>query len=600
LFLLAIANGTVGVTGKADDFTTTPSTSQRISGSAQEHETHYDADFLGMDRSIIGRADAGVTGLENNTPMNANILPNTTVSYEFPWSTILNSRSDESHDYHEEHEELRRRQDTSSTVYITINTCLQPTFADGTIQANPPQLTLWVSQSDQNQLPGPQTTQFTQHLQLDSGYANITLFNVVGNVYIGVFAAASNVTSGVWNYEIAASVDQNYHSYISGLPALFMSDSDPYAALLVTKNLSAAVPAGVNTTGLPPQLSLFVQQSNETAIRGLEKSFCGLSKNARMQGILPNIPDGGIETSITAYGEQIFYVPNLNATSNYTAMLAIAPNATSTVPGGGGAVYNSTTFITKRLANCQIIYGLSFCSSVAYAVPANPGNFSSMSDLAAQYDNSTAANYQFFNYSLQQIPCNTTPTAQYSLVKTCDDCAAAYKTWLCAVSIPRCSDWQYPYNYTPYSGGLSSDDSGYAIDFLMPRNAAQSPIAATTDLIQPVNDSTLLNWVAFNSSRNSDLITKTIAPGPYMEVLPCEDLCYELVRSCPAALGFACPNKGRGLEWSYGTRRATSDGAVTCNAPGAVWGINAGVRNMHVSWVTLLCAAIGTVLLIGR
>jgi len=358
------------------------------------------------------------------------------------------------------------------------------------------------------------------------------------------------------------------------------------------------VPTGVNSTGLPPQLSLFVQQANETATRGLEKSFCGLQKNARIQGILPDIPSGGIETSITAYGEQIFYVPHLNATSNYTAMLAIAPNVASTTPGGGGAVFNSTTFITKRLANCQIIYGLSFCSSVAYAVPANPGNFSSMSDLAAQYDNSTAANYQFFNYSLQQIPCNTTPTAQYSLVKTCDDCAEAYKTWLCAVSIPRCSDWQYPYNYTPYSGAQSSDANGNAIDFLMPRNAAQSPIAATTDMIQPVNDSTLLNWVAFNSSRNAALITNTIAPGPYMEVLPCEDLCYELVRSCPAALGFACPRKGRGLEWSYGTRRVTSDGAVTCNAPGAVWGINAGVSGMGMSWTVSVCAVIGTIMLL--
>lgn len=565
----------------------------------QEELTQYDSIFEGLDRSIIGRADTDATALENNTPMNTNILPNTTTHYEFPLSTILQARSNDFHDDREQHEELRKRQNTSVTVYITINTCLQPTFQDSSIQADPPQLSLWVSQSEQNQYPGPDNTQYSQHLLLDSGYANITLPNVETNVYIGVFAQAANVSSGAWNYEIAASVDRNYHSYITGLPALYMSDSDPYAALLVTKNLSAAVPEGVNITGLPPILSLFVQQTNETATRGLEKSFCGLQKNARIQGIVPGIPSGGIETGITAYDEQIFYVPSLNATSNYTAMLAIAPNATATTPGGGGAVYNSTTFITKRLANCQVIYGLSFCSSVAYAVPANPANFSSMSDLAAQYDNSTAATYQYFNYSLQQIPCNTTPTAQYSLVKTCDDCAAAYKTWLCAVSIPRCADWQYPYNYPPYSGQQASDNNGDAIDFLMPRNAAQSPIAETADVIHPVTDPTLLNWVAFNSSRNSDLVTNTIAPGPYMEVLPCEDLCYDLVRNCPAGLGFACPKKGRGLEWSYGTKRATSDGAVTCNAPGAVWGISAGIRGVAVSWTLLLVGVLGPATVVG-
>ncbi|KAG9818558.1 hypothetical protein KCU77_g17340, partial [Aureobasidium melanogenum] len=40
---------------------------------------------------------------------------------------------------------------------------------------------------------------------------------------------------------------------------------------------------------------------------------------------------------------------------------------------------------------------------------------------------------------------------------------------------------------------------------------------------------------ATNSSRNPTIIVDTIAPGPYKEVLPCQDLCYSLVRSCPAA-----------------------------------------------------------------
>lgn len=559
--------------------------------------TSYLATLCAIITFVASVFAADTTPLDNNTPINSNILPNSTNYYEFPLTTISQSRRDDTEQLDQEleqHYELRKRQTTSANVYITINTCLQPISSDG---SQPPQLTLWVSQS--NPSPGPSSTQSTQQVVLEQGYANITLSEIQSDVFLGISADTFNATSGVWNYEIAASTDQNYHSWDSGLPALYMSDSDPNAALLVTQNFSAAIPAGLNSSDVGPQLSLFVQQTNstnDTAISGLEKSYCGLKMNARIQGILPDIASGGIETSITEYGEQIFYVPNLNATSTYTAILARAANTTSVSPGGGGTVYNTTTFITKKLANCQIIYGLSFCSTVAYAVPANPANFSTMSALAAQYDNSTWATYQGFNYSLQQIACNTTSTAQYSLVKNCDDCAAAYKNWICAVSIPRCDDWTNPGDsqYPLYSGAQQVDSNGNAVNYLMPRNAAQPPIPATANLTMPVTDPTLLNWVAFNSSRNSQVITNNIAPGPYMEVLPCQDLCYDLVRSCPAALGFLCPKTGRGLEWSYGTRRATADGAVTCNAPGAVWGVSEGNVG-HVNWtllfLSLLCVA---------
>ena len=254
--------------------------------------------FNGVQRSIVGKQEASVTALDNNTPMISNILPNTTVHYEFPITTILQSRENEYtiDDSINHGEELRKRQTSSANVYITINTCLQPTFADNKTQADPPQLTLWVSQSDRNQFPGPASTQSAQQVSLEGGYANITLEDVQNNVYVGVAADNSNVTSGVWNYEIAVSIDENYHSFITGLPGLFMSDSDPTAALLVTKNLSAALPAGANATDLAPQLSLFVYPSDDTTPRGLERSFCGLQKNAKFQGILPNISPGGIET----------------------------------------------------------------------------------------------------------------------------------------------------------------------------------------------------------------------------------------------------------------------------------------------------------------
>ncbi len=79
-----------------------------------------------------------------------------------------------------------------------------------------------------------------------------------------------------------------------------------------------------------------------------------------------------------------------------------------------------------------------------------------------------------------------------------------------------------------------------------------------------------------NSSRNP-LIDTNIKPGPYKEVLPCQDLCYTLVQSCPAALGFACPLQGRGLNWSYGVRDPKGD--ITCSYLGAAYFLNAAGRS---------------------
>ena len=189
---------------------------------------------------------------------------------------------------------------------------------------------------------------------------------------------------------------------------------------------------------------------------------------------------------------------------------------------------------------------------MAYAVPSNPSK--DVATLSAIYDHNAAEQYKFFNYSLQQIPCNTTATAQYSLARTCDDCAAAYKQWLCAVTMPRCEDYSNPSAW------------------LMPRNTKQKSINGSTIEV----DQSLLTTMASNSSRNS-IIDTDIQPGPYKEVLPCKNLCYDLVQSCPATFGFGCPLEGRGLNVSYGDKDPTGR-LITCSYLGAAYFLNEGVR----------------------
>lgn len=200
--------------------------------------------------------------------------------------------------------------------------------------------------------------------------------------------------------------------------------------------------------------------------------------------------------------------------------------------------------------NCALLFNMPFCTSVAYAAPANPQKFHTTAALLQKYDDYTKSLYQNFSYSLQQIPCDTTSSAQYSLARSCNDCDVAYREWLCAVTIPRCADISNMATYLqPRAVNQSFINASYAI-------ATDGDMA-----FSPKNRTKL----AFNSSRNP-MIDDIIQPGPYKELLPCKDLCYNLTRSCPAALQFACPLEGHGLPYSYGDPSPDSE-LVTCNRP---------------------------------
>jgi calcium channel MID1 len=193
--------------------------------------------------------------------------------------------------------------------------------------------------------------------------------------------------------------------------------------------------------------------------------------------------------------------------------------------------------------NCKIITNLEFCNETQYAVPANDTRFN-ITELANFYDNYARTMYGNFQKSLMQIPCEAPSVARYSLVKNCTDCEAAYKRWLCSVTIPRCEDF--------------STDNRFAI----PRNI-NSTFANGTRV--PDNVATQFAAPAFQMSRNRR-IDAEVSPGPYKEILPCEDLCYELVQSCPAALGFSCPQpQSLNFDKSYGRKDGSG---ISCNYPG--------------------------------
>ncbi|CAK7267005.1 hypothetical protein SEPCBS119000_002319 [Sporothrix epigloea] len=602
-------------------------------GSATDETPHrdtsqvlYEPDFGLFDRGILGRAPPGVSSLANNVPETLNVVLGTTQVFVFEKALIFDRDVDDeetqgelksqnaSHEEDEgdnEREEddnlmlgdmndtsdrsLSRRQrsnGTTRTVYFSANTCIQPQLLSPTISSAIPQLTMYVSTTPENISPGPagNASQQTRHVFTEG--AVMVSVNVSSDVYIGISAPniSTSMFTGLYNFQLAASLDEWYHSYDNETDAnLIWVDSDASASLLITHNLTDSTDAATDADilGVEPYV-MFAQNFEDRSIDGVRFSYCGLQTYAQIAATNNGKFTSLVTTSMTLAGlgnlpKQQFYFSGLNASSSYVGILAALPqNGTgqigSNVMGGGGKVARATIFQTKAAnTTCEVVYNLNFCNETAYAVPGNPGRFASAADLASVYDTYASDMFDTFKKVLAQIPCEAPVTQRYSLARNCSDCQAAYKTWLCSVAIPRCSDF--------------SDSSPW----LQPRAISQ-PFPETGMFLDAAIAAQYPNISAFNSSRNP-FIDDTIAPGPYKEVLPCEDLCYNLVQSCPAAIGFSCPRPGKwGFNTSYGTRTSADlNGFVTCNYPGAAHYFSGGPAGPEQSWLVTFLAA-GTAL----
>ncbi|KAK3115072.1 hypothetical protein LTR53_005938 [Teratosphaeriaceae sp. CCFEE 6253] len=550
----------------------------------------------------IRQAAATATAISaNNAPNQLNIQPGNTTLWVYsndllrdpstPTGPGLPVDPVEKRGAEDEHRDLRKRQDSSETrtIFISVNTCLQPTWNGTSVQTvAPPQLTLYVSSQTGNEDIGPGgRSQIVQ--PLSEGFANVSL-TASGTWYVAVHAPElPDGFVGVWNYELAVSHDAYYHSAPQSDPPdpfLFLVDTDVSSALLVTNNLTqtnASSPIFQRWMELSTPYTLFAANVNHTRMMGLTSSYCGWENNNQIaasqedaEGAESGVQMGMITRGLGNKPKEQFYVTNLNSSSSYTGVLAQPGNSTQSgagVVGGGGKIYAPVSWSTKSDGNCALMFNLTFCDEVAYAVPSNPQSFT-IDQLRAEYNNYTETYYQNFNYSLQQIPCNTTSDAQYSTVRNCTDCAAAYKQWLCAVSIPRCEDFTNPASYLqkrnmgqPYLNNQSMISPEILNQQYIPMDRAPTLKGS------PAYNQTYISSLATRSSRNPELIDNIIRPGPYKELLPCEDLCYSLVQSCPASFGFACPYPGRGLEAGYGVR--SKNGTLTCSFLGAIYDVNA-------------------------
>ncbi|KAF2722146.1 hypothetical protein K431DRAFT_284345 [Polychaeton citri CBS 116435] len=535
------------------------------------------------------------TGLPGPIPDNRNVSHATT--------NHLDLRRRDAAEYDDEGQEPfskhEARQAVDKQIFISINTCTQPLWqGPGRQTAEAPPLTMYASPT--NKRPGPGTA---SNQTLVEGFAAMTLSSDDA-VYISVVAPeVPSGFEGSWTYELAVSLNTYYHNVGNSSQFLFLIDTDNHGALLVTNNLTdpshqdEVSDKWMNITPLP--FTILAMNPDDTSYMGLSRSLCGLKAASTIQGD-PSaqasqsnpVQMGMTNRGINNLPRQQFYMPGLNASTLYIGWVAMSGNgsgSTNGAVGGGGTIWpTSTNWTTKTDGNCQLLFNLSFCDQVAYAAPSNPDLFlQNTTGLQELYDNHTKEMYKWFDYSLQQVPCDTTSDARYSLIKSCDDCADAYKEWLCAVTIPRCEDfsrnesWLQPRNMgQSFYNGTTLPDSLLDSPYVPMPDAPTLP--GSPAFKQTYRSSNATFW-----SRNPSVIIDQIKPGPYREVKPCEDLCYGLVQACPATFGFACPLKGRGLERDYGTREGNHLGNISCSYMGALY-IIGGAGQLTPNWVVLV------------
>jgi len=555
-------------------------------------------DPFGGEADVFRRDNEIVRGLGNNVPGSYN-LEFGQINYWVLEPSQLFMDGDDDGSARKRGEgpvgELRKRQDgggsggggRSRTVYLTFNTCLQPQHnnsgeaaggSDGNVPKLP-QLELYLSNNSSNQAPGPGVSDGSQiSIPVVLGYANLT-FGASGSIWAGVYAPDVEDRTqwgGIWNYELVLSTRKPYHGYVED-QFLYLVDSDNEAALLITGNMTSGSSAdggvdeeveGDELMERPPPYLLYAQNRGVSSrFQGLEKSYCAVTKLAQVR-------PGSFDVSMTKRGlggipKQQFHLKELNRSSSYYGYLA-RPNSTNP-SDTSGTLWPGLRINTKKDGNCQIIYNLPFCSEVAYAVPSNPTLFN-LDNLTNFYDDTAKSWYKNFSYSLQQIQCNASSSAQYSLARDCSDCDAAYKNWLCAVTIPRCMDFS---SRLPYLAERAVGEMFYNAS----SGKNQTHPFNTTDITLSLGDA---NMTHTKSSRNVK-IDQVIRPGPYKEIKPCMDLCWTLVQSCPSNLDFQCPSSGSwGMMQSYGTRDLKGD--VTCSFLGAVYFLSSAERRWN--WVS--------------
>jgi len=395
----------------------------------------------------------------------------------------------------------------------------------------------FVTNNTQINDPGPGSGADVFEVTVDeNGIGSVTLENMGSG---GVFAVTAGTSP--LSFEVGLSDSGPLHSRLTSLP--FLGDTTNNQALLFSPpflpvNFSDptypnyTLPLGDISQPPPPSPS---QTPNFTLILGPTTSFptfdassntlankfpvtaCALRNVSGL--IVGQSTDPGTNAQASLWfrdadGWRTQWVVNgLQPIVNYTAY----------VVQGGTKVAGPIYMVTKTaIFSCPLAHSLPFCPATSYSVPLPPppgtettydaSNFpTNVSDPLMQYMTN-------FTVTLLAFACGRD---WYSPLQSCADCQRAYRTWLCAISLPRCGE----------------EPNG---------TASSSP---TTDSGAQVVFPAVLPQPKGNITRNTLL---PAADGDWVELLPCLETCNAADRACPNFLGFQCPIPRFNAAASYG------------------------------------------------
>ncbi|BGP35157.1 stretch-activated cation channel mid1 [Rhodotorula toruloides] len=467
---------------------------------------------------------------------------------------------------------------TNPPIYISLSLCsLPPSLSQNTSFLLPPVLDtlLYVSFTPDIE-PYPSNASTPDDIfnrgeslatsKLEYGYGNVTLEvdEGEGGIYVAVFAPdlskvldSDAPVTGQWQFELDVSSGTADPPYVaSGMEGMRTEDTDMSSVLLSTAKWTGDQPAYQAIVAPTNSLSLALSRS-KCFVRSMAGQSVASGASLNTSTTTRGWPAGGTRTQ--------YFVDGLDRGTNYTAWLV----ENGTMVDGGGTnqtrVWDPVFFATKSSDSCRLVYDIDVCPSVAYSVPA-PSSLDTPS-LISFFNTSISASLTNFTRTMTTFPCGSDEMGRYSVVSTCQDCINAYRDYLCAMTMPRCTD--APSNATLNDTTLAASDSlpSYAIPAQYDTSLLRTdPYASRTPLFGPPNLSATFPTL-FNSTyrpSRSNLLAQS--PFPYTETPPCLDICYLVEARCPPFLGWSCPKNSDGTP-SGGTGSAAY--GVTVDVPGA-------------------------------
>lgn len=315
-------------------------------------EVLYAPDFDSIEHDFLENKPPEITALVNNVPRRISLAPGR--SARFVFDSIVS---------HPPHDDLLEQDTAQRTVFVSANTCQRPDFeSQGSAWNTAPQLELSVSAANPNLLStsaglGAATIEFEDGAVMHK-------VTITDAVYITVTApSALSGFSGLYSVEIAASVDNWFHSYQEDeSPQLTLIARDSNTAILRTRDLGLdETPDDINSAqqaleGDPPYV-MFVDEENSPRLNGIRRSFCGLKTYAQMSSHGGDGNSGAAATSIVGPGllgqpGHQFHFRDLDAGRQYNGILVhtgrrgLIKREEGQV-GGGGHVFRPRQFKTN-------------------------------------------------------------------------------------------------------------------------------------------------------------------------------------------------------------------------------------------------------------